>query len=42
VDPGKITCHSSSTASSTNTFTQCSTCTVATGIGSDAGTCRPN
>lgn len=39
---GKITCHSSSTNSSQNTFTQCSTCTVADGIGSDAGQCRPN
>jgi hypothetical protein len=40
-DGRKITCHSSSTSSNNNTFTQCSTCTVANGIGSDAGECRP-
>lgn len=41
-DDGKIPCHSSSTNSPSNTFTQCSTCTVANGIGSDAGQCKPS
>jgi hypothetical protein len=38
----KITCHSSSTISQNHTYTSCSTCTAASGIGSDEGECRPN
>jgi len=41
-DAGKIPCHSSSSPSPGATFTQCTTCTVASGIGSDAGQCRPS
>jgi hypothetical protein len=40
--PGKITCHSSSSPGSGHTYTACSTCTSAAGIGSDAGQCRPS
>lgn len=42
IEGPKITCHSSSSPGSGHTFTQCSTCTSAAGIGSDAGQCRPN
>jgi len=40
-DGGKITCHSSSTVSNQHTHTSCATCTVQSGLGSDAGQCRP-
>jgi hypothetical protein len=39
---GKITCHSSSNGTGPNTHTACSTCQIATGIGSDEDQCRPN
>jgi hypothetical protein len=37
----KITCHSSSTVTTQQTYTKCVGCTSTLGDGSDAGECRP-